>query len=74
MLREHLDKARGSMHATSKLSHNVKTDVIDAKLKETVVLRYRLYDLSNFYIILRLLLCSVSLELLRRGRINAQLG
>lgn len=56
MLREHLDKARGSMHATSKLSHNVKTDVIDAKLKETMVLRYRLYDLSNFYIILRLLL------------------
>ena len=59
MLREHLDKARGSMHATSNLSHNVKTDVIEAKLKETIVLRYRLYDyheLSNFYIILKLLL------------------
>lgn len=58
MLRDHLDKTGGSIHAIPEFSHNVMADVMKVKLKGPVPLKYWVCDqlyLGHFYILLRIL-------------------
>lgn len=82
MLRDHLDKTGGSIHAIPEFSHSVMVDVMKAKLKGPELLECQVCDqqyLGSFYILVSIVhgkeRCGGLVPvpcLLRRGRLNIQ--